>query len=171
MPKKFFFYFLFMLFFINIQENKSCKCLPNIEKNLKKDFFEALAIFTGEINKEFNSTLEYEKIFQVEILDVFKGKNFIDFIGKNMNLTTCSESACCGFNFELNKNYLIWVYSDSYLNNHGKINVNICSRTSILGSEESWVLLEKLGNFSLGNVENGGSFNGSNFGLLIIFFI
>lgn len=118
------FAFLFLLF--GARETFACSCAPR-EATANDDFQKAAAVFTGRVldvqRKESSNTVTVKLAVQ----KYWKGK-----ISKEVKIMTAKDSAACGFNFEVGKDYLVYATETE-----GKLSTNICSRTAPVGAAQS----------------------------------
>jgi hypothetical protein len=113
--KKFILFALISLQLINVA--LSCSCIPT--PGVLEEFKISKAVFVGKVMKI--QTVGMEKIVLLRVLASWKG-----IFSKWVYVRTCENSACCGFNFELHKTYLIYAGTDQ----NNKIHVSLCSRTT-----------------------------------------
>ena len=69
-------------------------------------FKSSSAVFSGVVKDVLNSTdndLKYLVIFNMT-------NNWKGNLSQNVTLTTCYNSACCGYNFTKGKEYLVYAY-------------------------------------------------------------
>jgi hypothetical protein len=95
----------------------SCSCLPLSMDDQHKA---SNLIFVGRVMETLPSTNNKQVRFKVA--HVYKGKNT-----PTITITTASDSAMCGYNFETGKDYL--VYGTTKNRTHS---VSLCSRTTEL---------------------------------------
>jgi hypothetical protein len=107
------------------QPASACSCaMPgSVEEELKQK----TAVFSGkviDINRSSNVFLQSSEPVQVlfEVNEVWKGSNKSQVI-----VHTGSDSASCGFEFELNKEYIVYAYGEN-----GDLGTGLCERTKLL---------------------------------------
>ena len=113
------FAFLFLLF--GAKSAFACSCAPR-DNATNEDFQKAAAVFTGKVlsvqRKKDSVTVK------LAVQKYWKGK-----ISNEIKITTASNSAACGVNFEVGKEYLVYASETN-----GKLSTNICSRTTLIGA-------------------------------------
>jgi Tissue inhibitor of metalloproteinase len=118
------FAFLFLLF--GAKETFACSCAPP-SQTTNDDFQKATTVFTGKVlsvqRKEGAPTVTVKLAVQ----RYWKGK-----VSNEIKITTASNSAACGFNFEVGKDYLVYA-----TDNNGKLSTGLCSRTAAIGATRS----------------------------------
>lgn len=114
------FAFLFLLF--GASESFACSCAPP-SQTTNDDFQKASAVFVGRVlsvQRKDNSDMVTVKL---AVQKYWKGK-----ISNEVKVTTAKDSAACGVNFEVGKDYLVYA-----TDNNGKLSTGLCSRTSPVG--------------------------------------
>lgn len=94
----------------------SCSCIP--PKNPREELNTSSAVFSGRVIM-INQVSEIEKQVKFCIKDIWKGT-----VSKYYQVKTCVNSACCGFDFEFGKTYLVYAHRQE-----GRLWVSLCSRT------------------------------------------
>lgn len=119
----------------------ACSCAPSDspQESLEK----VDAVFVGKVVNIEQKESSLDKIglggdpdsveVQMSATKAWKGVN-----QKSIKLTTPQSSASCGFNFEKDKEYIVYAK-----NREGSLNVSLCSRTSLV--ENAKEDLEELG--------------------------
>ena len=67
--------------------------------------------------------------------EVYKSYKGVD--SKNVTVTTALSGVSCGYEFEKDKEYLVYAHK----NNNGNLSVSLCSNTSLLSESQSDVVL------------------------------
>jgi hypothetical protein len=109
----------------------ACKCR---QQTIEENMATADHVFSGKVMKiKTSKSAQLITVF-VRVAKQFKGK--IRF--KTIEITTASESAACGFNFQKGKEYVI------YANNSEKnrLNTSSCTRTTDSVKEEMEGILQ-----------------------------
>ncbi|MEK6855322.1 MAG: hypothetical protein AABX73_03820 [Nanoarchaeota archaeon] len=96
----------------------ACSCV--IPEPPKESMESSTAVFKGEVVR-----IEGEKVNLV-ISKIYKGD-----LGTQVNITTPTDSAMCGFNFVKNKEYLVYTSG-----NLSDLSTNICTRTKLLSEAD-----------------------------------
>lgn len=121
MNKTFILLILATILFALVTETQPCSCLPS---SLEEDVKRAALIFTGVV-KDIKEIEPQSLRITLDLITVWKGPRTRR---KKIRVRTGANSAMCGFNFELNRNYLVYAYSDFEDN----FAVSICGRTNLL---------------------------------------
>ena len=118
--KKYLVVFAFLFLFFGAKETFACSCAPR-DQTANEDFQKATAVFTGRVL----SVQRKDNFVTVKIAvqKYWKGK-----VSNEIKITTAKDSAACGFNFEVGKDYLVYATETN-----GKLSTNICSRTALVG--------------------------------------
>lgn len=110
---------VFLLLLFGARETYACSCVPP-SQTTNEDFQKAAAVFTGRVldvqRKDDSNTVT----IKIAVQKYWKGK-----ISKEVKITTAKDSAMCGFNFEVGKDYLVYASETD-----GKLSTTICSRTA-----------------------------------------
>ncbi len=106
----------------------ACSCMPPAPP--QEALAEATAVFAGQVmavevsEGPVNSSADpVQATFDVS--QVWKGD-----ITKSVTLTTPRESASCGFNFEVGREYIVYAWDDG-----DGLSTNLCSRTAELAPD------------------------------------
>lgn len=116
------FAFLFLLF--GASKSFACSCAPP-SQTTNDDFQKAAAVFTGRVlsvQRKDNFVM-----VKLAVQKYWKGK-----VSNEIKITTAKDSAACGFNFEVGKDYLVYA-----TDNNGKLSTGLCSRTASIGVTQS----------------------------------
>ncbi len=139
--KKYFITFIFVLFFaLNVSESFACSCGiltdTNLEILVNRGFTEASAVFSGKVVKiEQKQKNGFKKVtFKV-------GKSWKTRLKNKVIVTTGEDSASCGYNFDVEKIYLVYAYFDKENN---QLATTICTRTSPLKFNKDVEALNKI---------------------------
>ncbi len=133
---------IFIFAFITVasaSEIFACTCLriddnKSLKKLVDEAFKESTAVFSGEV---LEVTKEPEA-FSVKVR--FKVENsWKEKLSKGVTITTGSDSALCGYNFEVRKKYLVYTFGK-----RNGLKTNICTRTSALDSNKDIAVLKKI---------------------------
>lgn len=107
----------------------ACSCMvppPPLEA-----FNEATAVFAGRVTERptppnnVGSSADPLPI-TFEVSQVWKGPQ-----SQTLIVQTARESASCGYNFEVDQEYIVYSYADG-----GQLSTNLCSRTSLLANAQ-----------------------------------
>ena len=135
---------LFILFavvlLIGVENAFACSCLaPDPSKSLKEQVKEAYqgssAVFTAKVISVTENKSEYRNVIKLRLTRAWKGK-----LTKTITLTTGINSAMCGYNFVIGKNYLVYAFS----NESNKISTGLCSRTSLSAKNADIAVLNQI---------------------------
>lgn len=85
-----------------------------------EQFENATAVFVGTVNDI--SADGYDNIVDFDVSESRKGLNT-----KSVSVTTRQQGASCGFNFEKDREYIVYAYDD-----RGGLGTGICNGTSLL---------------------------------------
>lgn len=118
------FAFLFLLFGAN--ETFACSCAPR-DQTTNADFQQSTAVFTGRVLSVQRKGNAENVTIKLAVQKYWKGK-----ISNEMKITTAKDSAACGFNFEVGKDYLVYATENS-----GKLSTSLCSRTALVGAVQT----------------------------------
>jgi hypothetical protein len=97
-----------------------CSCIGTV--SVKDEFKRVNAVFLGKVIQVTTKNLEKEVIFYV--FNAWKG-----IWSRWVRVKTCENSACCGIDFQKGYTYLVYAQNVS-----GKLNANLCSRTTDLAN-------------------------------------
>ena len=118
---------LISVFSYSTSTSYACSCVP--PGTPQEEMERSAAVFSGKVTKivdenqnNFTQSSADSLAVQIEVKDAWKG---ID--QKQVVVYTARDSASCGFEFEVNQEYLIYA-SES----EGKLQTTICSRTTLL---------------------------------------
>ena len=101
-----------------------CNCLPlgsALEQLERQD-----AVFSGSVIEIIMVEDELLSI-KFDVIDVWKGVE-----GKEITVYTGSHDGICGYNFQMNKDYLVYANWNNEAKRLGIIGVSLCSRTRLL---------------------------------------
>lgn len=98
-------------------------------------------VFSGKVTK-IESVGDMQKEITFRISETFKGE-----IASEIKLKTAKDSAACGYEFENNRDYLVYTYGEM-----NDLSVNICSRTALLSDAGNDV--KELKNSTLSECKN-----------------
>lgn len=133
--KKLILFALVTLQLINVAYTCSCVRNPSVHDEYNR----SNAVFVGHVRQI--ETVDMEKRVLLYVTKAWKGIH-----SRFVRVRTCANSACCGFNFELHKSYLL--YADKDQNN--KLYVGLCSRsTSISDAADDITILNTLSDKSV----------------------
>lgn len=118
------FAFLFLLF--GAKETFACSCVPR-DQATNNDFQKATAVFTGRVLSVQRKENAENVTVKLTIQKYWKGK-----VSNEIKIVTASNSAACGFNFEVGKDYLVYATETN-----GKLSTNNCSRTAQIGASQT----------------------------------
>lgn len=112
--------FSYVFFFVDVSSSYACSCIPpgSVTEELEK----SAAVFRGKVlQKEVQNQNDSTPVaVQLEVKESWKGTN-----QANVVVYTALHSAACGYEFEVNKEYIIYAYEQN-----GKWHVTLCSRTA-----------------------------------------
>lgn len=95
-----------------------CSCMRPEAAAIERD--RATAVFAGEVSRITPTDWGYT--VDVTVSDQWKGN-----IGETVSFTTASDSAACGYYFEIGQAYLVYAHGEAT-----DLSVNLCSRTAPL---------------------------------------
>lgn len=116
--------FLFLTF--GASESFACSCAPP-SQTTNDDFQKATAVFVGRVLDVQRKENAENITVKFTVQKYWKGK-----ISNTVKVMTASNSAACGVNFEVGKDYLVYATE-----NNGKLSTNLCSRTTLAGAPRS----------------------------------
>jgi hypothetical protein len=96
----------------------SCSCM---QVSLRDDFKQSSLVFAGRVLSITQGQNEFELIIRFRVRKWFKGHSGH---GREIEVTTCSSSACCGFSFTEGGNYIVFASGTGRY-----ANVSLCSNT------------------------------------------
>ncbi len=115
--------FAFMLF--NNTEIYACSCLPfgdeSVTKQVARSKTDARAIFSGKVLKVIRNLEKHQITVKLQAEKSWKGT-----VPRKITITTASDSALCGYNFEVGQSYLIYAQGASAKD----LQTNLCTRTA-----------------------------------------
>jgi hypothetical protein len=125
--KKFTFY-LFAVFalmlFTNV-ETRACSCLPfgdeSVAKQVARAKNDARVVFSGRVLEVIRNPEKHQITVKIKAEKSWKGT-----VPRRVTITTASDSALCGYNFEVGKSYLIYAQGADAKN----LQTNLCTRTA-----------------------------------------
>jgi hypothetical protein len=106
-----------------------------IETQVTESLNKSSAVFTAKVLSASVNKKTFKKDVKLLLIKSWKGKRT-----KTVIITTASNSAACGFNFEVGQKYIIYAYRDS----NKKLSTNLCTRTAALGLNNDAEILDKL---------------------------
>lgn len=118
------FAFLFLTF--GASEAFACSCAPP-SQTTNDDFQKATAVFVGRVLDVQRKENAENITVKFAVQKYWKGK-----ISNTVKVMTASNSAACGVNFEVGKDYLVYANE-----NNGKLSTGLCSRTALVGAPRS----------------------------------
>jgi len=102
-----------------------CTCSPF--STVKEELIASTAVFSGIVTDVVNSTdRQMDFLIKFNLTNLWKG-NFTNMNNTYVNVFTCYNSACCGYNFTKYKEYLVYAYGTNE-----SLSTNICARTNLL---------------------------------------
>ncbi len=135
------FSFVVLLFSLGAKNVIACSCIP--PKEPREAMADAAAVFRGVVTEStredilregFETTTDpYVATFSVST--VWKGD-----VASTAEVSTALESASCGFNFEIDKEYIVYAWEGE----SGNLETGLCSRTALI--TDATEDLEELGN-------------------------
>jgi molybdopterin-binding protein len=115
--------FAFLLF--TNTEIHACSCLPfgeeTVARQVERAKTEARAVFSGKVVKIIKNPENHQITVQLAAAKSWKGN-----VPRRITITTASDSALCGYNFEVGNSYLIYAHGANAKN----LQTNICTRTA-----------------------------------------
>jgi len=97
-----------------------CSCLE--PPSPEEAYEEADAVFSGQVTNIVEDGSNYYYEVSIQTIDVWKGEILDEII-----ILTETSSDACGYEFQINNEYLIYAY-----NYNGGVYTNICTRTNLL---------------------------------------
>ena len=138
--KKFIFPFLVFvsILIVSASDVFACSCLSTSDASLKTQVTEAYKkssnVFSGEvieINKGADAFTAKVK-FKID-------KSWKQKLSGELTITTATDSALCGYFFEVGKKYVVYTYGEN-----SKLRTDICTRTALLKSSKDVAVLNKI---------------------------
>jgi hypothetical protein len=112
------------LIFTNI-DVYACSCIPRsnetIQQQVNQAKTDAQAVFSGRVLQIIRKPETYQTIVKLRVENFWKGN-----LSKEVTVTTGSDSALCGYKFEVGQSYLIYANGVDVDN----LQTNICTRTA-----------------------------------------
>jgi hypothetical protein len=103
----------------------ACSCIQRgnetVAQQVGKAKNEARAVFSGKVLEVIKNPGEYEVTVKLKVEKSWKGN-----VPRQITVSTATDSAMCGYNFEVGQSYLIYA-SGTNINN---LQTNICTRTA-----------------------------------------
>ena len=103
----------------------ACSCIPfgneSVAQQVNKAKTDARAVFSGKVLEVIKKPEIYQTIVKLRVDNSWKGN-----LSKEVTVLTGSDSALCGYNFEVGQSYLIYA-NGADANN---LQTNICTRTA-----------------------------------------
>ncbi|HEX8286488.1 MAG TPA: hypothetical protein VF556_00745 [Pyrinomonadaceae bacterium] len=128
---------LAFLIFTNT-EIHACSCFnpdnETLTQKVNKAKNDSQAVFTGRVLEVIQKPEKHQIIVKLKAEKSWKGS-----VSRQITIVTASNSALCGYNFEVGKSYLI--YAQDYGTNN--LQTNLCTRTA--GVSEAKADLKVLG--------------------------
>lgn len=120
----------------------ACSCFAG--ESVEDKFNRSDSVFTGQVISIEESGDYYDVTFEVG--KMYKGNFTVDKIVK-----THQSSATCGYNFELNENYLVYANK-----NEGELSTGLCSGTNVLNQSKTDIdfLEQQVSGETYGNFQN-----------------
>lgn len=95
----------------------ACSCVPPNDESKDRALKDTSVIFSGKVISTEKAPNEYQVSVKFQVLKSWKGVQT-----RETFVTTASDSAACGYNFEKDKTYTVYGYGN------GKTpNTNLCS--------------------------------------------
>lgn len=127
-----------LLFFtFSAREIFACSCVLNEAppaEQVKKAYKEATAVFSGKVVEVVRDPDVFFVKVKLRVEKSWKNK-FTD----EVTITTASNSAACGFNFEVGEKYLLYTRGE-----RDNLQTDICQRTSLLSKNGDIKFLDKI---------------------------
>ncbi len=108
------------LFILNTTNVSACECAPL--DTPKQALTNSKTVFSGKVIDIDKSLIALENKISFQVYNSYKGIS-----DKEITIYTAQDSAACGFKFQENKEYLVYVYEYD-----GKLETNFCTRTKLL---------------------------------------
>lgn len=104
---------VFICLLSSITYSQSCRCMLPDTTTAEGLIHGADQIFIGKVQKiirgeDINASIK----IKFKIIKWYMSSSQLS-CGHTIYITTCGNSACCGYNFEKNKTYLIYAYQGS----------------------------------------------------------
>ena len=119
------------LIFINI-DAYACSCFPLGNEPLKQQVDRAkknsAAVFSGKVLEVIKKPDNFQVVVKFQVQSSWKGN-----VSKQITITTASDSAMCGYNFEVGESYLVYTSGADVKN----LQTNLCSRTAKLSAAKA----------------------------------
>ena len=125
--KKILFYLfsVFALTLFNNTEIYACSCLPfgdeSVAQQVSRAKKDSQAVFSGKVLKVVRNPEKHQITVVIKAEKSWKGT-----VPKKITITTASDSALCGYNFEVRQSYLIYAQGADAKN----LQTNLCTRTA-----------------------------------------
>ena len=157
---------IFLFITLNTNQTFACSCLMNESPNISTE--KATSVFIWKVTKIeessiVNNLMDYRKNYVT-----FNVSSNIKWISDNeITIFTAKDSATCWYNFEEEKEYIVYTYWDE-----NKQEVSLCSRTALLtdANEDLEILKDKIVNIETSSeTETKKSYTETFISIFIIF--
>ena len=145
MKKNIYLSFLMLIFlFITAERSLACSCVVSpgsLKDQVRMAYSGADAVFSGEVLEIKQSPTDSNSfLVTFKVDNSWKGE-----AATEITITTATESAMCGYNFEAGKKYLVYASG-----NKDKLSAYNCSRTAIFSNKGDVKYLGKLSRKKIG---------------------
>ncbi|MDD3793813.1 MAG: hypothetical protein PHI37_03310 [Candidatus Gracilibacteria bacterium] len=141
---------IFLFITLNTNQTFACSCMINQSPSISME--KATSVFIGKVTKIeessiVNNLVDYKKNYVTfSVSSNIKGNS-----DNEITIVTAKDSATCGYNFDEEKEYIVYTYGDE-----NKQEVSLCSRTTLLtdANEDLEILKDKIVNIKEKNEVN-----------------
>jgi len=103
----------------------ACSCIPRSDETIQQQINRAKkdsqAVFSGKVLQIIRKPENHQVVVKLRVENLWKGN-----LSKEVTVLTGSDSALCGYQFEVGQSYLIYASGADKNNLH----TNICTRTA-----------------------------------------
>ncbi len=122
----------FALLIFTTTDAYACSCIPSGGEPLKQQIAKAkkdsAAVFSGKVLEIIKKPENYQIVVKFQVQSSWKGN-----VSKQITVTTASDSAMCGYNFEVGESYLVYTSGADVKN----LRTDICTRTAKLSAAKA----------------------------------
>lgn len=125
-----------VVMFASAENALACSCMASqdpVNKQIENAYSGSEAIFAGEV-LEVKESGEYTLAVKFKVKKTWKGSAV-----QEITIKTAENSAMCGYNFEVGKQYLVYANG-----NANELSTTDCSRTSLYNKKGDAKYLDKL---------------------------
>jgi hypothetical protein len=130
-------FFSFSIITLTASDGFACSCvaMPDIpiERQVKDAFTKSSSVFVGKVI-QVNKLNDYSVTVKFDV-----EKSWNKTFQKEISISTASDSAMCGYEFQVGKKYLVYASGEN-----NKLSTNLCTRTASVVSNKDVTVLNKI---------------------------